>query len=252
MTNKFTCIIVDDEPKAIELMSESLVTLYSNIEILHTFTSSVQALNTLRDTQCDIVFLDITMPGKNGLELLKLVPNLNSEIIIITAHSEYAVHAFKFSASGYIMKPIDEAELVIAVDKAIERIKYKRLAKQNTAISASPRIGIPNNKGIDYVTINEILYFESVNKYTNVVLKDREIMSSYNLGKYKALTEGHLFYQVHRSYIVNLDRIIRYESTGVIIMANKKEVPIAKAIREDFLKIFDVASRSENTGAEEQ
>jgi len=246
MKNKTTCIIIDDEPKAIELLVESLHALYSDIEIVNTYTSSTQALIALRSSHCDIVFMDISMPGKNGMELLKLAPELKSEVIFITAHSEYALNAFKFSAAGYILKPIDDADIVVAVDNALERVKYKKLAKQHPEVSPKPKIGVPNNKGIDYVALDEILYFESVNKYTNVVLKDKEIVSSYNLGKYKTLTEGHFFHQVHRSYIVNLNCIIRYESSGVLIMSNKKEIPISKTEREDFLKIFNTVSRPDD------
>jgi two-component system LytT family response regulator len=246
MRNKTTCIIIDDEPKAIELLVESLNSLYADLEIVNTYTSPTQALNALRSTHCDIVFMDISMPGKNGLELLRLAPDLKSEVIFITAHSEYALNAFKFSAAGYIMKPIDDADIVVAVDHAIERIKYKKLAKQNTDVNPKLKIGIPDNNGIDYVMMDEILYFESVNRYTNVVLKGREIVSSYNLGKYKALTEGYFFHQVHRSYIVNLNSIIRYESSGIIIMSNKKEIPVSKNEKGDFIKIFNTVSRSDD------
>ena len=205
----------------------------------------------MRSTQCDIVFMDISMPGKNGLELLKLAPNLKSEIIFITAHSEYALNAFKVSASGYIMKPIDDADIVIAVDHAMERIKYKKMAKEKPDIGPKPKIGIPNYNGIDYVAMDDILYFESVNKCTNVVLKDKEIISSYHIGRFKVLTEGHFFYRVHRSYIVNLNCIVRYESSGILIMSNKREIPISKSEKDDFLKIFDIVSRIENMDEEE-
>ena len=248
MANKYSCIIIDDEPQASELLIDSLKILYPNIEVINTYTSSAAALNALRTTQCDLVMLDITMPGKNGLDLLKLAPDLKSEIIFITAHSEYALTAFKFSPTGYILKPIDDADIVQAVDKAIERIKYKKLAKQGTEINLSPKIGIPNNKGVDYVNVNDIIYFESVNKYTKVVLASKVFLSSYNLGKYKLLIEGHLFYQVHRSFIVNLNCISRYESTGVLIMSNKKEIPVSKNERENFLKIINTVSRLEEMG----
>src|SRR5437016_1235588 len=112
MTNKITCIIIDDEPKSIELLLESLHTLYNNMDVVKTYTSSTEALHALRSSDCDIVFMDISMPGKNGLELLQLAPDLKSEVIFITAHSEYALNAFKFSASGYILKPIDDADVV--------------------------------------------------------------------------------------------------------------------------------------------
>jgi len=245
MTNKFTCIIVDDEYKAIELLKDSLKYLYPNIEITGTYTNWVAALEALRSHHCDIFFTDISMPGKNGMELLRLVPEIESEIIFITAHSDYALNAFKFSAAGYILKPIDDAELRLAVDKAIERIRYKKIATKSSASSypVNPKIGIPNNKGIDYIDVNEIIYFETVNKYTKVVTKSYELLSSYNLGRFKELVEDKLFYQIHRSYIVNLNCVKRYESPGIVVMSNNKEIPVSKAIKEDFLKIFTTVTR---------
>lgn len=243
MSNNITCIIIDDEPKAIELLKDCLTDLYKNVTILGTYTSGSQALDALRENQCDIVFLDISMPGKSGLDLMKLLPNLESEVIFVTAHSDYALDAFKYSAAGYVLKPIDDAELATAVDNAIERIINKKLAQRSNTpahnnVAINPKIGIPNNNGIDYVNVNEILYFETLNKYTKVVTQHSELLSSYNIGKFKDLLEAHAFYQVHRSYIINLNCIRRYESNGVVIMTDNKEIPVSKNVCEDFLNFF--------------
>lgn len=82
-----------------------------------------------------------------------------------------------------------------------------------------------------------------MNKYTKVVGIDFEILSSYNIGRFKSMLENQMFYQVHRSYIVNLNCIRRYETTGTIIMTNDKEIPIAKGVREEFLKLFGRVTR---------
>jgi two-component system LytT family response regulator len=240
MINSYTCIVIDDEPKAIELLKDSLRYLYNNIEVIGAYTEWDKALEAIRTTTCDILFSDISMPGKNGMELLKLVPDLDCEIIFITAHSEFALNAFKLAASGYILKPIDDAELKNTVDKTIERIKNKKLARSNIASLTilNNKIGIPNNNGIDYVDINSIIYFESINRCTKVVTKDGDILSSYNIGKFKTMLEQYMFYQVHRSYIINLNCIRRYETTGIVIMSNNVEIPIAKNERAEFLELF--------------
>src|SRR6185436_17189037 len=106
MKNNIQCIIVDDEPKAIGLLSECLKSLYDNIEIAGAFTSWNLALPALRSSPCDLVFMDVSMPGKTGMELLDLVHGASYEIIFITAHSEFALSSFKFAPSGYVLKPI--------------------------------------------------------------------------------------------------------------------------------------------------
>ncbi len=241
MSNNISCIIVDDEQDAIELLTGRLGLLFKNIVVAGTYSHWEKALEALRTVKCDLLFMDISMPGKNGIELLKIIPGLDCEIIFVTAHDNYALDAFSFSTSGYVLKPIDDAALSAAITKATERIQNKRLAKQTNSPApfVNERIGIPSNHGIDYVNISDILYLESTNKCTRIVTATAEYMSSLNLGKFQNLVDNHSFFQVHRSYIINLKNILRYESSGVVIMSNKQEIPVARSIKNDFLKIFD-------------
>ena len=239
MTAPYTCIIIDDEHHAIGLLTESLKGLYSNINIIGSYTSWKDGLEAVRTNKADILFLDISIDGKNGIDILKIVPSLESEIIFVTAYAEHALEAFKFSATGYIIKPVGDAELSSAVNKAMERIDHKRQAKLNSSgIHINSKIGIPSGKGINYYNVDEIIYFEAVNNYTRIVTKNGELTSSYNIGKFKNMLEGMPFFHVHRSYIVNLNYITRYEGIGLVIMINKKEIPVARNSREDFLKLF--------------
>lgn len=240
MANTYTCVIVDDEQHAIGLLTETIKGLYNNINIIGLCSTWKDAIETLRVAKPDILFLDISIGGKNGLDILKIVPGLECEIIFVTAYSEYAVDAFKVSATGYVVKPVGDMELSNAVDKAIERIKNKKLARQysGTTFHVNSKIGIPNGKGINYFEIDEIIYFEAISNYTKVVTRNSELVSSYNMGKFRSLVEGLPFYHVHRSYVINLNCVVRYEVAGIVIMSNQKEIPVARSFREDFLKLF--------------
>jgi two-component system LytT family response regulator len=242
MNNGFKCIIVDDEQDSIDLLIARLQLLFNNITISGAYLKWQEALQALRSQEADLVFMDISMPEKDGLELLKLVPETDAEIIFITAHEEYALSAFRAAAAGYILKPIDDVELSATVHKAIERLQHKRMAKQHQANIQSVKIGIPNNKGIDYINMQDIQYFETIHGYTKVVTKDADILSSFSIGKFKALIDSDHFYQVHRSYIVNLNYICRYKSTGELVMQNNKEIPVSKNFRDDFLGVFNTLS----------
>jgi two-component system, LytTR family, response regulator len=249
MKETYTCILIDDEPNAIGLLEAMLKELFGEIEIKTTCTDWASAMKSLRSDSFDIVFLDISMPGKNGIDLLKLIPTLESEVIFVTAHHEYAIEAFKLSACGYILKPIEDIELVQAVNKAMEHVDNKRVAQQmkNGSLAAQVSssqsiIGIPNNKGVDYVKAEDIFYFEAVNKCTKVVAKNAEILSSYNIGRFKEAVEGMGFFQVHRSFIVNMHHIRRYISSGDIVMDNSKEIPVSRYAKDEFLKQFSIVS----------
>lgn len=240
MNRKFNCVIVDDERDAIDLLSFRILQLFNNITISDTFMHWQDALTALRKNKYDLLFIDISMPGKNGLDLLKLLPVLDCEIIFVTAHENYALKAFSFAASGYILKPIDDEELSAAINKSLERIENKALANQNRKVSSivTEKIRIPGKQGIDYVNVSDIIYLESVNKCTQIVTAAGKYLCSTNLGTYKYLTDSNLFFQVHRSFIVNLNCITRYESGGVVIMRDKTEIPVARNIRHDFLHLF--------------
>jgi two-component system LytT family response regulator len=249
MKNRHSCIIVDDEPKAIELLADSIQDLYDNIDIMGTYTTWKTALPAIRNNDFDILFLDISMPQKTGIDILELVPELKSEVIFVTAHSEYALNAFKYFAAGYILKPVKDTVLTKTIDKALERISYKKLVAQKKLEqhNAKNRIAIPNNNGLDYFNLTDILYFEATSRYTKATTSTSEILSSYSIGKFKEILDGNTqFYQVHRSFIVNLDFVKRYERNGTIIMSDGYEIPVAKNTREDFLNIFDKASKSHN------
>lgn len=234
MPNNFTCIIVDDEQDAIDLLSYRIMHLFKNITIAGTYLNWQDALTAFREQKCDIAFMDISIPGKNAMELLKLLPVLDCELIFVTAHEEYAIEAFAFTTSGYLLKPVDDNALNAAISKAMMRVEHKRQAKQNNSPAAhvTDKIGVPNNHGIDYINIPEILYLESTNKCTRIVTGKGEYISSLNLGKFQHLVDNHSFFQVHRSYIVNLNNILRYESSGMVIMSDKKEIPVSRSLKK--------------------
>lgn len=238
---KFNYIIVDDEPNAIKLLQKNLEEHYDNLHLKGSYTCANDALDIIKTEHLHLIFLDISMPHKSGLELLGELPELNAEVIFITAHEEFALTAFNFAPSGYILKPINKTKLYNAIDKALQRVHDK----QNTtnyppqlATKQNSKIGIKNNKGIDYVNIEDILFMEATSRYTKIVTMKKVYLSSFNIGKLKHLVEAFSFYNVHRSFIVNLDKIIRYDSSGIIIMEGGYEIPISKNVREDFLRLF--------------
>jgi two-component system, LytTR family, response regulator len=240
--NKYTCIIVDDEPQAIDLLTDILSDLYKDLEVIAAYTQWSKALDGIRNQPPDLVFMDISMQGKTGIELVRYMSGIKSEVIFVTAYSDYALDAFRVSAAGYILKPVDEAELVKTVDRALERINDKRQAAAksvSTTAQVQNKIGIPSNNAIDYINTDEIIYLEAVSSYTNVFTPGKKIISSYNLQKFKQTLSSELFFQVHRSYVINLNYVRRYENIGMLIMLNDAEIPVSKNVREDFLKLFN-------------
>ncbi len=245
MVSEFTCLIVDDEQDAIELLKSRIQLLYNNLIIKNSYINWQEALYALRNNKYDIVFMDISMPGKTGFDLLNLVNNLNSEIIFVTAHENFAIKAFSVAASGYVLKPIDDIELTTAIEVSIKRLKNKYAFddKKNYQNKLSDKIGISNNYGIDYVDVKSILYIESINKCTQIITNNIKYTTTQSLSSFKYLIDQHNFFLIHRSFLVNLDAILRYESSGILIMKDKREIPVARNIKSELLKILDVSKK---------
>lgn len=241
MNRDYTCAIVDDEQDAIELLKDRIRLLYPNVKVTGTFMHWQEAVSALRMNKYDILFSDISMPGKSGLDLLKLLPDLDCEIIFVTAHEDYALKAFSFAASGYILKPIDDAELSAAIARSLERVTNKSLAKESQKVNSivQEKIKIPGRHTIEYVNVMDILYLESINKCTQITGVGFKYLASSNLGNYKHLTDSGIFFQVHRSFIVNLNAVVRYTTDSVAIMKDGKEIPVARNSRQDFLSAFE-------------
>ncbi len=244
--NTFTYIIIDDEPKAIRLLEKKITLHYDNMHQLGAYTSADEAKDVLKAGAFDLLFLDISMPYKTGFSILEDFADLDAEVIFVTAHEEYALKAFGFTPAGYVLKPIVDSKLQDAVNNALQRVAYKKKASavlneppKTDKIQHPDKIGIRNNKGIDYVALDDILFMEATSRYTKVVTKEKVYLSSYNIGKLKQLVEAGPFYQVHRSFLVNLRKIRRYETHGVVIIEDGHELPVAKNLRDDFLRLFE-------------
>lgn len=240
--SKVTCIIIDDEPQAIDLLTEQLTTLYSEMEVVASYHHWNKALEGLRHQEADIIFLDISMNGKSGLDLVRCLPaSVKSEVVFVTAFADYALDAFRLSAGGYVLKPIIETELIKTVDKVLSRVFDKRSASHGAVQTPSvvQKIGIPGVHAIDYINTSDIIFLEAVNSYTNVYTTERKLISSYNLQKFKHSLSAPMFFQVHRSYLVNLNHVKRYENIGLLVMDNEAEVPVSKNVRDTLLQMFN-------------
>lgn len=241
MQENITCIVVDDEPKMLELLADTMNELYPDIDIAGKYTTWKTALSGIRSIKPDILFMDISMPEKSGFDLLELMPDISAQIIFVTAHTEFALEAFNFDVCGYVLKPINDKELIKSVDRALKRINSGKKVKNTD--NKNEKIGIPDDTGIRYVSINNIIYCETFNRYTKVVTIEGEILSSYNIGKYHETLTQDNFFQPHRSFIINIDHIARYDSSGMVVMDNGTEIPVSKKQKDILLQAFNRIGR---------
>jgi two-component system, LytTR family, response regulator len=247
-------IIIDDEAHQ-RLTIEKMVTRYCPaMDIVAQAEGVRTGVEAIKKHKPDLILLDIKMDDGTGFDLLDQLQPIDFKVIFITAFDQYAVKAFKFSALDYLLKPIDPDELVQAVDKAREIIQNdfvtqlenlrEHLSMENKTIR---RIIIKTFDNIHLVPVNEILYCESDSSYTtiNLVNQSRIIASAY-LKDYEEILSDSGFFRVHKSYLINLRLIRRFEKAegGYVILEGDIRIPVASRKREQLLEMFERLTES--------
>lgn len=240
-------IIVDDEEFSRLLLKSKLEEYCPNVNIRELCASAEEAKVAIQKIEPDLVFLDIAMPDKTGIDLLRELPELNFEIIFVTGFNTFAIEAIQLSAIGYVLKPIQNDLLVDAVGHAVQRIQEKKENRRNKVFIqnivnpdlSKKRIGIPTEEGLDFVSIEDIIRCEGYLKYTKVILKSgKTLLSSYNIGEFRRLLENYNFFSCHKSHLINLLHIKKYMKEGTILMEDNSYVPVSKRRKTDFLKVL--------------
>ena len=245
MTN-INCILVDDEIASLKNLERKINQFFPNLTILDKFQKPEDAILFLNTNEVSLVFLDIQMPRINGFELLTTVKNVDFKVIFVTAYNEYALEALKKSAIDYILKPIDDDDLKVAIQKTIKLIDEENESTHNKellellqeSISNQKKLLVPNEKGFSVIEQNDILYLEGYDGYTKINIDpERQIISSYGLGKYEQKLNAN-FFKTHKSYIVNLNKIIEFEKEGYVVLSNNVRIPISKKSKNELLDLL--------------
>ncbi len=240
---RLKAILVDDEEKALEGLTLKIQRFFPEIEITHHIQNPKEAIKIINTSQPDILFLDVEMPVLTGFDVLAAIDNPDFEIIFVTAYSQYAIQAIQHCAIGYVVKPIDNDELIKAISSGLSQIEFKNALNKNKALLNNLRnltnktIVIPDQKGFSFIKSEEIIRLEGVDGYTLIVLQnEKPILSSYNIGKFRDMLPELLFYSIHKSHIINTNHLKKYLNEGYVELTNSDSVPVAKSKRVDFLK----------------
>ena len=217
------CIAIDDEPLALRQLSEYIKTVpYLSLE--SSFESALEACAFMQEHAIDLVFADISMPDINGIELANSLP-AGTKIIFITAHSEYAYDGFRIDAADYLLKPISLADFLQSVSKVNERY-FKRNDTLPEIKQDKNHLFIKSEYRIIRICFSNIRYIESKREYVRIVLDGQEPISSLmSITKLEESLPASMFMRVHRSFIVNLEKITVVERNR-IIFGNDTYIPI--------------------------
>lgn len=202
------------------------------------------AISMVAELNPDVVLLDIEMPERNGFELLAAFTQVPFRVIFITAYDRYAIRAIKLSALDYLLKPVDPAELKIAIAKAASAVTPVTMAQiemvsDSRARKDLERIAIPTEEGFIFISLERIVRCGSESNYTRLYLMDgTQVVSSRTLGEYEELLADAGFFRVHYSHLINIRHAARYRKGkgGVVVMADGAEIEVSTRRKERFLE----------------
>jgi two-component system, LytTR family, response regulator len=226
-----TCIAVDDEPLALELLKKYIAKIYF-LELKGVFTDPFEAKKILETTNIDILFLDIQMPDINGIEFSKIINKKNTAVIFTTAFSEYAVEGFNVDAIDYLLKPIEYDRFLKSVYKAKEYIDY--ITNQEIQ---DGNIFVKSDYQMAKVNLKEIIYIEGLDDYIKIYLPQKSILTLMTLKTISQKLPSKEFVRIHRSYIVPISKIENISKSKVKI--GDKEIPIGISYSESFFSVMD-------------
>lgn len=243
---KITAIIVDDEQDSRETLRAYLIKYCPIIDILAESPNIQEARKAILKHEPQLVFLDVEMPHGNAFDLLEQWETVPFETIFVTAFSKYAIQAFNLSAAHYLLKPLEIEALEKAVADAAERIEKNKLVNTaqilleniRTSGSQNRKLVLPLLEGFDIVRANEILYCEADDNFTCFYFKNgNRSMICRSLKFYDEILEPLGFCRIHRSFLVNLDAVIRYNKGkgGSVILENNKELMVANSRKEGLI-----------------
>ena len=217
MNQLLSCIIVDDEPLAVKLL-ESFVAKTPELQLLASFTDSVEAINVVKEQKPDLLFLDIQMPDLNGMELAHMIPP-TTRVIFTTAFKEYAFESYEVSALDFLLKPIRYNKFLAAVEKAKQW--YEREPSADDAKSTSLFIRVDGE--LRNVTIDNITYVSGMKDYVMFYLdgESKPLITHLTMKAVEAMLPTDRFLRVHRSYIIAVDKIKKIDRNDCIYIGEE-------------------------------
>lgn len=254
-------LIVDDEKPNREGLKLLLAQHCPNVQVVGEAESSEQARRLLNEKDVDVLLLDINMPRENGFDLLDSLPHKKFKTIFVTAYAEYAIRAFKANAVDYLLKPIDEEELVAAIQRCSDQlakpindeqlISVQEQSMNNVSYdlankSYPKKLTLPHLYGFQIIAIDQIVYMEADGNYTNIHLLDKmKLVITKGIKEFENLLDPEAFFRVHKSALINLNYVKEYSSIDgqIAVMTNGAKVAISRRRLEEFMKAINHFSK---------
>lgn len=245
-------VIIDDEQHSIDTLAWKLENYCPEVSVAAAFSNPVEGVAFLKKQEVDLLFLDIEMPMLSGFDVLEeLGESIDFDVIFITAYDSFGIKAIKFSALDYLLKPVQNKELVAAVKKHHKKdaqVAAQQMGQLLHNVKAErsgwpAKIGLISKDSIEYVEPDQIIMCEASSNYTIVYLEGGlQRVISKTLKEFEEMLTPFGFFRPHNSYVIHLKHVREYVKTdgGYLVMENKLKVPISKNKKERLLALLSV------------
>jgi two-component system LytT family response regulator len=235
---KWKALIVDDEELARKLLREMLGT-HPEIEIAAECSNGVEAVKAAGEHKPDLLFLDVQMPKLTGFDVLELIDRSGLAIIFVTAFDQYAMKAFDVRAVDYLLKPFSQERFEAALERAKSKEGKKDVDMAELAAASRPagqyaeRIVVKDGTKVSLIAVSRLEYAEALDDYISLVSEGKKHLKQQTISGLELALDPAMFVRIHRSYIVNLERVSRIEPYGkdskVAILTNGVKLPVSRA-----------------------
>jgi DNA-binding LytR/AlgR family response regulator len=219
------CIIIEDQLPAQRLLKK-YITDFDSLKLVASFTDALDAIEVLKSKKIDLIFLDIHLPKLSGIEFLKTIPDPPA-IILTTAFQEYALESYEYNVVDYLLKPFSFQRFVKAISKV-------SIASENSSVN---ELFIKSGHEHIRIIAEDITYIVADSDYSEIHLENKKIISAEPLRHWEKELSNKKFYRIHKSYIINTNKIIKI-SGNEVFMENDVRVPIGRTFKGEFLKRF--------------
>jgi len=236
-------ILIDDDESNLSSLSEKLAKHCPQIAIIAQCDNAEDGIKSIEGLQPDVVFLDIEMPVMNGFVMLQQLNNKNFGLIFVTAYDHYAIKAIRYSALDYLVKPVEIEELKSAVIKAETNKNNKHSQSQIELLleqlnkKQPRRLTIPTSDGLQFINLEDIIYLEANDNYTNIYLISQKFLVSRTLKNLEDMLPAETFLRIHHGTIINKSYVEKYirGDGGQVLMRNGTTLDVSKRKKSEFL-----------------
>ncbi len=238
------CIIIDDDKMSRKVLEE-YVKRTDTLNLLQSYSNAIDAINAVKQMPepVHLIFLDIEMPDMSGIDFLNALKEYNLQIIIVSAKDKYAITAFEYEVTDYLLKPLTYARFYKSIDRAYKKMDdLIPVKKESEVLPVQDEIFIKKNATLLKLNLNDIIYIEALENYIIISTYDEKYTIHFTMKSIEEKLPLNKFKRIHRSYIINMHKIKGIEENSVIVKTNEgtRLLPIGKSYKEDLLRDINI------------